>query len=260
MGRGFKHGVSLYDLLNFSIIPYKTEAELLAAAPGENTIGLVTHRPVTNWAFSPDAPVFEGSSMTWVVTGAASDYAFNGLKEQMLQLCPLEVVQYALSKWNYVHAFLRKNGEWVFLWHGQLYMEGTDVQRVTGGWQTIADAGSTAMNAVAPTLTQYSTYMLAKLSGYNQRGYVSTVNAVDVTDYQQLELKLNSFTKKGNGSAVTLELVDAEGNIVRAVPVESSGSHSMDVSDLTGSYQLRLMMVASTYGAVTLYVARIAMY
>jgi len=257
MGRGFKHGAGSNDLLNFSITRYQTEEALLSAVPEENTIGIVSVIPVTGWVFSAETPEETTDGLVWIETGKASPYVFNALKEQTLQLYPLLVRQYGAKKWSYVPAFAGKNGQWNFWWSGQLYCDGNAVQRITGGWEAVADAGDTGMNAVAPTVSMYSTYMLIKLNGYNQRGYAGAVNMVDITEFQEAKVILSNFTLSGSKSKATLEIVDESGATVRSVAITSKGTYTMDISDLIGAHYVRLVTVASTYGSVALYVTGI---
>ena len=259
MGRGFRHGVSLYDLRNFSVAAYPSEAELLAAAAEENAIGIVTKRAVTDWVFSGEAPGETGTGKVWIETGKTSPYGFNGLKEGVLQISPLLVRQYAAGEWSYVPAFSVKDGEWVFWWSGQLYWGGDEIQRVTGGWQAVADAGSTGLNAVAPTVNKYSTYMKCQLSGYKRRGYVSTVNAVELDRFQELEVKISTISKSGSESRVAVEIVDEEGNTLASMEPASAGANKMDIRELTGMGRVRITLVAAERGSATLGVTSILM-
>lgn len=258
MGRGFKHGVSLYDLLNFSITAYRTEEALLAAAPEENAIAIVSTAQISGWRFSAETPAEETNGLVWIKTGNTSPYVFNALKEETLELCPLLVRQYRAKKWKYVPAFAGKNGEWTFWWSGQLFCNGNQVQRITGGWEAIADAGDSGMNAVAPSLEIYDgEYMIVKMEGNNQRGYVGAVNMVDLTKFQQAQVTTSLFSINSSKCQITFEIVDETGTTVRSVAISSKGTFTMDISDLTGAYYIRLVVVTGLYGVVKFYVTEI---
>lgn len=57
-GRAEKEYITIYEdsTLNFDIVAYATEEELAAAQPKENTIGVVTTTPMTDYEFSTTQP------------------------------------------------------------------------------------------------------------------------------------------------------------------------------------------------------------
>lgn len=250
MGKGFKCGVSLYSPLNFRVIRYKTEEELLAATPEENTIGVVATYSVSGWTIDGQEPQEPSDYQLWIQTGLSSEHTFNALKEESLYLHPLAVWHYVGGSWRFLNAFSGRDGQWHYWWNGQLYSDGNLVERITGGWEGVADAGDTGLNAAAPTVVNYSSYIQAKLSSYRGRGCLSTVNAVDVTSFTQLRIYLNN-RKINNGSA-HIELVDTEGNSLLMEEITAAGESTFDISALTGKCYVRFTLAIASFGSVTL--------
>lgn len=113
MAKGFKHGAGGSNPLNFKIVSYATEEELLAATPKENTIGIVTTDTITSWIFSATEPTEPMEGMVWITTGATSTVAFNALKKNDIQVYPLSAKQYISGAWVDKTAKSWQSGEWV---------------------------------------------------------------------------------------------------------------------------------------------------
>lgn len=250
MGKGYKHGVSAYDLLDFSITAYATEEELQSEVPAENTIGIVTTRAIKGWSFQSQAPESPVTGMVWILTGKESVNGFNALKEEALWLYPLSARQYVSGDWCYVPAFAVREGLWSYWWNGELFCKGNEIQYITGGWESAGDAGTTTMNAYAPELNRYSTYMQIKLVGYRRRGYVSMANPVDMTNFTQVEMAISNLTMNGDYSEISFEIVDEAGNVVMSESVTAAGTYTMDISSLTGIHNVRITIIAANYGSV----------
>ena len=259
MGRGYKHGLTVYNKQNFTVKQYASEAELLADVCAENTIGFVSTYAMNGWTFAVEEPSYLKNGRVWIKTGNASDYSFNALKEGELMVYPIMVKQNFAGTWRYVPAYAVNQGVWTFWWSGQLTCDGYDFPEVTGGWQGVADAGNTGMNAYAPTITWNSSHISVKQTGYKRRGYISTVNLVDLTRYDQIELVVSQFTKSGSYSEASFEIVDSTGNSMGTQSVTGNGTYTLDISGLTGEYAVRLYMTSATMGSVSMDIYRIVM-
>lgn len=112
MAKGFKHGAGGSNPLNFKIVSYATEEELLAATPKENTIGIVTTDTITSWIFSATEPTEPMEGMVWITTGATSPVAFNALKKHGIQVFPVFAKQYIGGTWVEKTEKSWQNGEW----------------------------------------------------------------------------------------------------------------------------------------------------
>lgn len=258
MGRGYKHGVTLYDKQNFAIKQYGSESELLADVCAENTIGIISYLKITGWSIGAEEPSDCSTGMVWIITGNKPQYAFNALKEGELWVYPVEGKLYFNGEWRYVPTYAVKQGVWTHWWNGQLTVRDYDITYITGGWQAVADAGDTGMNANAPTIT-WTSYMNVKLTGYRQRGYVTSGKLVDVTRFNQIEVEVHNLKISGNDSKISFEIVDNSGNSVRAQSVTEKQTYAIDISDLTGEYYVRLYVIAANYGSVTLDISRITL-
>ena len=105
---GFGGGVPL----NFAVKAYTSEEALLAAAPKENTIGIITTTAISSWIFSATQPAEAAEGMVWIILGTSSAVEFNALKKNALQVYPLEAKQYVGGAWVEKTYMVYKNGEW----------------------------------------------------------------------------------------------------------------------------------------------------
>lgn len=122
--------------LNFRVLAYATEEELLAATPNENAIGIITDTPIKSWLFSATEPSPAEPGMVWISTGNSSAAAFNALKKNGIQVYPLLAKQYVGGAWVDKTAKIYQGGEWEqLLTELYLYNNGDQCTDVTGGWE-----------------------------------------------------------------------------------------------------------------------------
>ena len=82
--------------LNFDVVGGTTQP----TNPIENMIWINTNVEITGWIFSSTEPENITEGMVWFVTGTNSDFIFNALKENTLNVYPLFVRQYINNQWN----------------------------------------------------------------------------------------------------------------------------------------------------------------
>lgn len=232
MAKGFKHSAG-GTFLNFKVVAYATEEEQNAAAPKENTIGIITGDKITSWIFSatePEAPI-EG--MVWFPIGTSSTVGFNALKKNGIMVYPISAKQYISGAWVDVTAKCYQNGTWnnfaLIIFDGKAIASEYSFVQVNG------DNGSITRDAVLGD------------------GYVSTATSeyysglavrepIDVTDRTVLEVTVE-WTAAGSGSVwKAIMLKKTLGNLGsdRALYAIVSGTNiqtvKLDVSNLTGKY------------------------
>lgn len=120
--------------LNFDVKRYSTEAELLAATPKENTIGIISTTEMTGWIIDANQTEELTEGMVWILVGNESAVEFNALRKNGLQVYPLGAKQMVDGTLVYVTAMIYQNGEWVQWWNGELFDNGDQWESVTGGW------------------------------------------------------------------------------------------------------------------------------
>lgn len=113
-----KKGINIFGVagsyegveLNFNVVTYATEEELLAATPSVNTIGVVTDIPITNWLFGYTEPNPAEEGMVWILTSELSSVEFNALKKNTIQVYPVYAQQYISGSWNTINSKIYQNG------------------------------------------------------------------------------------------------------------------------------------------------------
>ena len=99
--------------LNFKVVGYATEEALLAAAPAENTIGIITETPITGYIFSVEEPSPATAGLVWVIIGKSSQVAFNALKKNTVMVYPLSAKQYIDGAWVDVSIKIYQGSKWI---------------------------------------------------------------------------------------------------------------------------------------------------
>ena len=173
--------------LNFKVVAYATEGELLSATPNENTIGVITTTPITALIFSPVKPQSLLDGGVWISTGTSSAVAFNAIKakKKAILLYPIAAMQYVDGTLSAVVAKSYKGGAWVDWWNGELYDAGNQYESVTGGWvgtQTVS--GSTTPGGKLTVNDDNLSFTNASNGSFG----VATQNAIDLTGYTTLHV------------------------------------------------------------------------
>lgn len=179
--------------LNFAVKAYPSEAELLAAVPKENTIGIITTTPITSWIFSAAEPEPVVDGMVWIPTGLSGNRGFNALKKNGIQVYPNLAMQYINGAWENKATKIYQNGEWEPLAPDlYLYDSGNEFADVTGGLKAYAipyaSSGSYS-EGMAPVITRNTSSITIKHnSSYTDKsGIVRFGNKIDLSNYRTLK-------------------------------------------------------------------------
>ena len=187
--------------LNFAVKRYRTEAELLAATPKENTIGVISEVDITSYVFSAAAPDAPEEGTVWFLTGTSSATEFNALKKNALRVYPISAKQYVGGSWVDVPVMSYQSGSWAAWWNGELFLDGNQFEAVTGGWESIiAEFGSDYGSSV-PTMEIHDTLKVGyKVSATGiDAGAAITKKKINLTDWKTLSV----FVKELKCTAVS---------------------------------------------------------
>ena len=245
MAKGFKHGSSSSPL-NFKVVAYPGKDALKAATPAENTIGIVTSNKITSWVFSSTAPATPVEGMVWIATGVTSSTSFNVLKKNELRVYPLFARQYTGGIWEEVTAFTYMNNAWSS-WRMYLFEDGNEHKEITGGWTGGVNNGTLSVNNLEIS---------------------RTVNKIDFTNYSTLYVELSENNCPGKAwqlisvtenSATTGDAAHETDYAARWIinPPDFqivSGLKTIDVTNLTGSYYVKLSAYSTTMTATKIYI------
>lgn len=243
--------------LNFNVVAYATEEELLATAPMENTTGIVTTTPITRWIFSATEPnPTEG--MVWIITYTYSPGDFNALKKNGIQVYPVGAKQYISGSWVNCPAKICQNGGWVDLFL-YLYNTGDENIDLTGGW--IAKAGDWAPGSDdaqrAPVIERKIDSMRVYQNGTGG-GYATPTIKIDLTGYTKLKADVTvngtgspdwtRFSILKPGALMSDEMATVMMNLGRRV-------YSLDISSITGTQIVAFVLykLSSTQADITVH-------
>lgn len=181
-------GISIESSLNYKIVGGISSPE----TPTDNMIWVNTDSPITSYVFSPAEPESPEEGTVWIKTGHTSIVGFNAIGMNSIMLFPLTASQYTSGAWDPKDAKTYMDNEWVDWWKGELYMNGTEYERVTGGWQGRAwSYNLDEWAAVAPTIRKDPDRITATIT--TGSGVLETVKDVDVTNYNYLCFKYSAF-------------------------------------------------------------------
>lgn len=254
--------------LNFNVVTYPTEEAMLAAAPSENTIGVITDTPMTSWAFSSTEPSPAEAGMVWISTGTSSTAEFNALKKNKLQVYPISAKQYISGAWVDKVVQIYQVGEWGVL-RTCLYNSGDECVDITGGWQGRALKAEPSYSAVAPTVTKNANSITAKVT--NGGGVLEVKKDIDLTNVKKLFFDVSGINRPANYNGLAVIVFDrsltstgndsstADGYYAKCkafcmFPVGgTAGEYSLDVSSITGLNDIGIHMYhASGSAGITL--------
>ena len=181
----------------------------------------------------------------WIITGATSPVSFNVLKKNSLMVYPLKASQYIGGTWVEKTAKSYQGGAWVD-WTLYLFNNGDQCVSLTGAWAEVSKPSNTTITI--------GDVLAVKSDSNGQTVSLSTVGAVDLTDAKTLWITspgsdsgryagiVHLCTSKDiSTSAASVTLGDSAGY--------KSGTYSIDVSSLNGSYYIFMIATAGQYGA-----------
>lgn len=132
-----------------------------------------------------------------------------------------------------------------------LYNNGDLRTAVTGGWSYAAFLSTSNYSAGTLDTAYNGTTCYLSASGQNRQISAVTVNKIDVTDYNALRIEVSDYTFAGSGYR-ELDLVSSRGNVsspAAQVNIDSTGTFSIDVSSITGSYYIGLYLNSGSAGS-----------
>lgn len=246
MGKGFKHGVSVYAsgggggsgdaLLNFEVVG----GTYAPANPRENTIWVNTATAIPGWHFGADEPnAAEGT--VWIQTGTSSVAPFNALKENSVMVYPIAAKVYDGTQFSLAGASIYQDGEWKQFssaWDGVLFDAGNQYDSVTGGW----------VNASGDTLTA------SHFSNQTFGDPVHTEKMIDLTDFDTLHVTYSGVTVEAHFGVTKIRDLNLAADYA-ASEEASVGTVALDVSGLTGEYYVTLVAGAETGGVTCAFTA-----
>ena len=220
MGMSFLHGQNGGGSdLNFATNAYSSESELLASAPKENTLGVVTNIPPSAWGFYNAAPGWEDAEgMVYFVVPLFTSVeaaSFNATKKYRLWLAPTGCYQRISGAWKSMTAYIYKGGSWLQFSYNRLYLfnNGDQCTAVTGGWN-----GST-------TTTDGNTYLYCQVNSDKDMTRPSTKSTVPTSSYSKLCVECIPVSQEGSGGS----------NFTCCVSNKASGDYITDYAKYAAS-------------------------
>lgn len=132
-----------------------------------------------------------------------------------------------------------------------LYNNGDQCTAVTGGWSYAAFLSTSNYSAGTLDTAYNGTTCYLSANGVNKQISAVTVNKIDVTDYNALRIEVSDYTFAGSGYK-ELDLVSSRGDVssyAAQVRIESTGTFTVDVSSITGSYYIGLYLNSGSAGS-----------
>lgn len=227
MAKGFKHGAGGGGTsLNFDVKAYATEALLLAATPKANTIGVITGTPITGWIFNATQPETIAEGAVWFPTAASSPVAFNALRHNFIEVCPVSAKQYIGGAWVDVAAKSYQNGEWVEMLSDLVFFGNgkfnTNVFGEISGAYTINGDGSFRANTGAT---------------------ISSTTLVDISNFSTFQFEITNY----NWSNPTITLINASGATVATFGRYTEvGVYTSDVSAINEPVKIKITLASNS--------------
>lgn len=223
--------------LNFRVLAYATEADLLAATPNENAIGIITTTPITSWLFSAVEPSPAEAGMVWINVGTFSPVEFNALKKNGLQVYPISAKQYVGGAWVDKTAKSYQGGEWV---DWMIYLFDETKGQMVPFTSTKETNGSVSIGT--------NSIVLSYSSGNNGQSIARTSETVDLTASKRLVFDAictghgsDSDYAIGAGivSTVAPAIIDRNASYPAYIFMTADSTrklYAIDISGLSGKY------------------------
>lgn len=132
-----------------------------------------------------------------------------------------------------------------------LYNNGDLRTAVTGGWSYAAFLNTSNYSAGTLDTAYNGTTCYLSASGSTRQISAVTENKIDVTNYRAMRIEVSNFIFAGSGYR-ELDLVSSRGNVsspAAKVQINSTGTFTVDVSSITGSYYIGLYLNSGSAGS-----------
>lgn len=228
---------------NFSVNGYASEEKLLADAPNENTIGVVTNTDVAGWFLGPTQPENMTDGTVWIYIGKSGKITFNALKKNGIQVYPIYAKQYVGGEWVNVEVKIYQGGEWAdFIPEGAIYHNGYEATDITGGWSAFIGYG----DGVSYHLGKFIKSDTSIAIGYDGKQgcsvYCGPVNAMDLTNVSKISINVTGGTVDFHIVVSSMRNNKAYDNAVAKQTVSGVGYHEFDISSISGTYYVSFGM------------------
>lgn len=201
--------------LNFKVVPGLTQP----GTASENTIWVKTER-IGAWYFSATQPDGLQEWDVWFGTGTESDFAFNALRKNAVQVYPLSAKQMISGELVDVEAMSYQAGEWVE-WITILYKDGILGKLLANGFDKL----------VSTTQISYESDRI-KLYDPSNNGSISSPDKINCTGHKSVSIKGRITFQTGAQSNYKAGLATAKNanSFVSFVTIPISTSSVQDFS------------------------------
>lgn len=186
---------------------------------------------------------YHEEGVVWITTGTFSPVAFNALKENAIQVCPISAKQYISGAWVDKSAKSYQGCAWVDWWDGQLYENGNQFTSVTGGW----DIHDYVTNSRPLMAAEHKADQMFFQAQNNYDVLMGIDNPVDLSDVNQIRVtgKINKvFPYNGAVYGITMKVLktkDLASKVAEfSMLVEGMFDYTLDVSNLSGEHYLTI--------------------
>lgn len=250
-------GTGTVSPMNYSVTGGLTEP----AAPGENTIWVLTDTAVTGYCFDTVQPEAAQEGFVWFCTGDYERIRFNVLKENELILRADRAMQYIDGVWVYTEAKIYQEGIWNNWWNGILYAPGDECGNVTGGW--IAEAIPRSSDGTGSKRTITSGAESLQVAGVASKGgLVRTANKINLHGRTSLVFDGAFYNPATGGTAFWCSLcvwsdigTTTQENVVAALHCgygTLEGQQTLDLSQVPdGSYYIGFALYGTSTVTMT---------
>lgn len=218
--------------LNFKIVSYATESELLADTPKENTIGVITSIPITGYHFGTEEPSPAAAGMVWIASGTSGNATLNALKKNGIQVNLISAKQYVDGAWSPKAASIFQNGEWIQFSYVRVYLFKSG-EGALAELKTYRESKSTVTVGVDSIEINYSD------TGEYYVVSVRTANKMHISGYTSLSIEYTSSKRISSTYAAfgvtSTEITKADVGITWAAKtaITASSSRKTLTVDLT---------------------------
>lgn len=229
--------------------------------PRENTIWIDTDVPISSWLIDTAQPETASEGMLLLYTARYGTVSFNAIKKNGITITPTSAKQYVNGVWEHKPAMIWQGGAWkeFATW---LYVNGNECKALTGGWEGRGWAWDSSTGAQVPFCVNEAERLAITMTTYDiSSGAAHILKDIDLTNVSTLTIdyELNGESHFAYLMVLPRNTAYMENATKRVSIGGRSGaeslprqSKSLDVSDLSGMYDVAIAFNTSWTGTKTL--------
>lgn len=203
----------------------------------QNTIWIDTDVEITSYVLSFKEPETPSEGMAWIKIGNKGIIQANApVGDNWITVYPITAKQYVSGAWVYKDVLSYQNGQWEN-WIENIVLFDNGVKR-----------DGLAFTTQYGTATFSGNYLVCKLTSSDKTMRAYVTEQFDLTPYETITVSWEGLSQSGAAASFGIGVYKNNEKIAESGISATTGTHTLDVSNLEGEYDICLRLYSGSSG------------